>query len=607
MPPQVEKYKPPQYVFELIVGGKSAESGVLEVKEEIICLRVVGMLFDTNKNFLLPSAIKCMRKLVTIYEQHPDSELLIVGHTDRSGDSRYNDPLSLERAEAVEAYLTDNVGAWLARYGSRIASEKRWGHTEDFHMLQSLPDFSSKPKDKATVKWFQETRGLDVDNIAGPQTRKQLITEYMAHDKTTLPANITPVTHGCGENFPLDAVGDIDTNAPDGQKDAQDRRAEIFVFDKPGIRPKPKGKNSKKGSKEYPEWKARAKTDNCGGGITPPIPPKPKPKLKCALEKVQYHLNGKWLDVPNGGFTDIGKGTSITFKAIYDKNSSSCSKSLKWGGEAAGSEETKKVTFNSSGNREVTVICCGKEIKIPVVVDKVNIPVVIVWDAINTHYTVDNSTGDATTDNRAFVVEYVASADIDNNQWLIKVKKIIGGVDIAVHMGGFTEPNPGVNITTEAQARAAIQDMLLESSSSGPATTWATEAAIKAHEVWHYDEWKCSCDHYWPDTEEAIEKLTVKYSDHISDESSAIQAIKTKSGGADSKILAFKDKARDYWFLLGDSPGDRPYRRGGEVLNQSINQVRDYATRQGWTVPTGLNALPQDRNHCYEPWLSYNP
>ena len=249
---QVENHQPTEYVFELIVGGKSAKSGILKVKEKIIRLRLIGMFFDTNKNFLLPDAMKGIRELVHIYEENPDSELLVVGHTDRSGSPSYNDPLSVERADAVAAFLTDDVDAWLARYKSSVSSKKRWGKVEDLHMLESLADFSTKPKTQSAVEWFQETRGLP-DNIA--ETRRQLITEYMAHDRTTLPAGIKMVTHGCGENFPLDEAGNIDTNALDGESDAQDRRVEIFVFDKPGIRPKPKGKNSKKGSKEYPKWR----------------------------------------------------------------------------------------------------------------------------------------------------------------------------------------------------------------------------------------------------------------------------------------------------------------------------------------------------------------
>ena len=71
MPNQVKDHEPTEYVFELIVGSKSANSGILEVKEEIICLRLIGMHFDTNKNFLLPDSMKGIQSLVSIYDQHP--------------------------------------------------------------------------------------------------------------------------------------------------------------------------------------------------------------------------------------------------------------------------------------------------------------------------------------------------------------------------------------------------------------------------------------------------------------------------------------------------------------------------------------------------------
>ena len=68
-------------------------------------------------------------------------KILVVGHTDRSGEPRYNDPLSLERADAVAAFLIDDVDTWLARYNNNVSNEKRWGKREDLLMLQSLPDF----------------------------------------------------------------------------------------------------------------------------------------------------------------------------------------------------------------------------------------------------------------------------------------------------------------------------------------------------------------------------------------------------------------------------------------------------------------------------------
>lgn len=254
------------FVFDVVVEDRSMRSASLQVEEAVVCLRLIGMYFDTNKNFLLPDALAGMRTLVDIYEEHPDSELLVVGHADRSGEPAYNDVLSLERADSVAAFLTDDVAAWLARYDQSVRTTKRWGKREDLLMLGSLPDFSSKPDGDSAVEWFQRTRGLTVDNIAGPQTRRQLVTEYMAHDRTTLPADLTIVTHGCGENFPLDDSGEIDTAAPDEEQDARDRRVEMYFFDPPGIRPPPKGKNSGPADTEYLEWRRRVtETHNLKG------------------------------------------------------------------------------------------------------------------------------------------------------------------------------------------------------------------------------------------------------------------------------------------------------------------------------------------------------
>jgi len=59
------------------------------------------MYFDTNKCFLLPTAVASLKRLVETYELHPDSELLIVGHTDTAGSETYNLDLSADRADAV--------------------------------------------------------------------------------------------------------------------------------------------------------------------------------------------------------------------------------------------------------------------------------------------------------------------------------------------------------------------------------------------------------------------------------------------------------------------------------------------------------------------------
>lgn len=220
-------------------------------------VRLVGMHFDLNKCFLLPSAIPGIKVIRQIYADHPGGNLLAVGHTDTSGQEVPNSTLSLERADAVAAYLTDNVGAWEAFFAEAKPIEKRWGNLEVQHMLTRLPDggsehYSGQPNgladakhDKA-VRDYQQSKGLKVDGLAGPNTRKALITDYMAIDGTSLPAGATLTTHGCGEFFPV--VG-----TPDGTRNSENRRVEIFLFDGP-IAPPPPGPLSQRSSTEYPRW-----------------------------------------------------------------------------------------------------------------------------------------------------------------------------------------------------------------------------------------------------------------------------------------------------------------------------------------------------------------
>lgn len=220
-------------------------------------VRLVGMHFDLNKCFLLPLALPGIKVIREKYAENPDANLLAVGHTDTSGQDHPNSVLSLERAESVAVYLTDKVEAWEAFFSDTKPIEKRWGNLEVQHMLSRIPDggpfhYEGKPNglvdskhDKA-VRDYQQAKGLKVDGIAGPNTRKALITDYMAIDGTSLPAGATLTTHGCGEFFPV--VG-----TPDGTRNAENRRVEIFFFDGP-IDPLPPGPLSQRDSTEYPRW-----------------------------------------------------------------------------------------------------------------------------------------------------------------------------------------------------------------------------------------------------------------------------------------------------------------------------------------------------------------
>jgi len=219
------------------------------------------MFFNTNKAFLLPTALPSLRKLRGLYIDNAPCELLVVGHADTKGGATFNDKLSFQRAEATIAYLKDDVEAWFRLYS--VSDPKQcWGKVEDHLMIISMPDFETKPQGDSEVRWFQRTRELQVDGDAGEKTRKALIAEYMSLDGASLKdfvGEINAVAHGCGENFPLDDAGEeLDKTPADEKRDPGDRRVELYFFDAEfGITPKPPSANASPGSPEYPKWRAR--------------------------------------------------------------------------------------------------------------------------------------------------------------------------------------------------------------------------------------------------------------------------------------------------------------------------------------------------------------
>jgi outer membrane protein OmpA-like peptidoglycan-associated protein len=61
--------------------------------------------FDLNKSTLTSKAKANLDKLVPVFKEYPDTNILIFGYTDSSGSDEYNLKLSEERANAVKAYL----------------------------------------------------------------------------------------------------------------------------------------------------------------------------------------------------------------------------------------------------------------------------------------------------------------------------------------------------------------------------------------------------------------------------------------------------------------------------------------------------------------------
>ena len=64
-----------------------------------------GLLFDFDSDRIRPDAAANLNSLAASFVKYPNSDLLIVGHTDARGDDAYNMSLSQRRANAASAYL----------------------------------------------------------------------------------------------------------------------------------------------------------------------------------------------------------------------------------------------------------------------------------------------------------------------------------------------------------------------------------------------------------------------------------------------------------------------------------------------------------------------
>jgi outer membrane protein OmpA-like peptidoglycan-associated protein len=218
--------------------------------------RLTGFLFDTNKTFLLPAALTGIRGLASFYAAHPGLKVLVTGHTDTVGSTTANLALSDERAQAIAAFLSEDVDVWLRHYRGTPASSI-WATREDQHMLTALPDgqppYFAGPvtgvldaPTRAAVQRFQGDHGLAVDGVPGDATRRALVIDYMAIAGTSLPPGTELATHGCGEYHP--AVPTADETA-----EQANRRVEVFFFEGP-IEPAPQPRCPAPGCPEYPVW-----------------------------------------------------------------------------------------------------------------------------------------------------------------------------------------------------------------------------------------------------------------------------------------------------------------------------------------------------------------
>ena len=78
---------------------------VTRVGEGIAVTFASGLLFDFDSDKVRPDAASNLQKLAASLDKYPDTNLLIVGHTDATGSADYNQGLSERRATSAMRYL----------------------------------------------------------------------------------------------------------------------------------------------------------------------------------------------------------------------------------------------------------------------------------------------------------------------------------------------------------------------------------------------------------------------------------------------------------------------------------------------------------------------
>lgn len=118
-----------------------------------------GLLFDFDSDRVRPDAAQNLRNLAGSLDKYPNTDLLIVGHTDSIGTEAYNRSLSERRASATAAYL--------ASHGVSRSRLRTTGRGE-----------SEPVASNATETGRQRNRRVEVAIYASQEYRNQLRTQF---------------------------------------------------------------------------------------------------------------------------------------------------------------------------------------------------------------------------------------------------------------------------------------------------------------------------------------------------------------------------------------------------------------------------------------------
>lgn len=135
-----------------------AGAEVIKADEGIIVKFDSGILFDFDKTDLKPAAQQNIAKLVESLNSNPDTDILVIGHTDNTGTDKYNQGLSERRAKSVKSFA---VSEGLA--GRRVKTEGR--------------SFHEPIADNGTETGRAENRRVEIVIVANDKMKEEALSE----------------------------------------------------------------------------------------------------------------------------------------------------------------------------------------------------------------------------------------------------------------------------------------------------------------------------------------------------------------------------------------------------------------------------------------------
>lgn len=114
--------------------------------------------FEYNKSDLTADAKQNLNKLIGIFNEYSDTDILVVGYTDSIGSQEYNLPLSEKRAQSVVDYLKNQGinGSRLSSIGKGKEEPRTSNATEAGRAQNRRVEFAIMANDKMKQEAQQE-------------------------------------------------------------------------------------------------------------------------------------------------------------------------------------------------------------------------------------------------------------------------------------------------------------------------------------------------------------------------------------------------------------------------------------------------------------------